>query len=118
MVCVRICSTAGLRRLLPRPPWDFSGSSDESRPDARYSRAQRYTFKRSRRFERPRCALGSSRYRPRVNRIARGHPLALTLAAITLQSGFDDPTLEELVFHCVVEELARRYLAEISDPVA
>jgi hypothetical protein len=53
-----------------------------------------------------------------VNRIARGHPLALTLAAITLQSGFDDPTLEELVFHCVVEELARRYLAEISDPVA
>jgi hypothetical protein len=53
----------------------------------------------------------------RVNRIARGHPLALTLAAITLRRVVDDPALEELAFHRIVEELARRHLAEISDPV-
>lgn len=53
----------------------------------------------------------------RVNRIARGHPLALTLAAITLQRVVDDPALEELAFHRIVDELARRHLAEISDPV-
>ena len=53
----------------------------------------------------------------RVNRIARGHPLALTLAAITLRSSVDDPTLEDLVFHRVVDELARRHLADIGDPV-
>jgi hypothetical protein len=52
----------------------------------------------------------------RVNRIARGHPLALSLAAITLQS-IDDPELEDLAFHRIVDELARRHLAEISDPV-
>jgi hypothetical protein len=50
----------------------------------------------------------------RVNRIARGHPLALTLAAITLESS-NDPELEELAFHRIVDELARRHLAEISD---
>jgi hypothetical protein len=33
----------GLRRLFPRPPFHFSGSRDESRPDARYSRVQRYS---------------------------------------------------------------------------
>ncbi len=52
----------------------------------------------------------------RVNRIARGHPLALTLAATTLQS-LDDPALEDLAFHRIVAELARRHLAEIPDPV-
>ncbi|HEY1977375.1 MAG TPA: winged helix-turn-helix domain-containing protein [Candidatus Baltobacteraceae bacterium] len=52
----------------------------------------------------------------RVNRFARGHPLALTLAAITLQSGVD-PSLEELAFHRILDELARRHLAEIADPV-
>ena len=52
----------------------------------------------------------------RVNRIARGHPLALTLAAITLRS-IDDPGLEELAFHRMIDELARRHLAEIGDPV-
>src|SRR5581483_9293917 len=52
----------------------------------------------------------------RVNRIARGHPLALTLAATTLQS-VDDPALEDLAFHRIVAELARRHLAEIPDPV-
>ena len=50
----------------------------------------------------------------RVNRIARGHPLALTLAAITLGS-LDDAELEELAFHRIVDELARRHMAEISD---
>jgi Transcriptional regulatory protein, C terminal len=52
----------------------------------------------------------------RVNRIARGHPLALTLAAITLQRA-DDPELEDLAFHRIVGELARRHLAEIRDPI-
>ncbi len=52
----------------------------------------------------------------RLNRIARGHPLALTLAAITLQQA-DDPALEALAFHRIVEELARRHLAEIDDPL-
>ncbi|HEY1726760.1 MAG TPA: winged helix-turn-helix domain-containing protein [Candidatus Baltobacteraceae bacterium] len=52
----------------------------------------------------------------RVNRIARGHPLALTLAAITLQR-VDDPELEELAFHRIVGELARRHLTEIRDPI-
>ena len=53
----------------------------------------------------------------RINRIARGHPLALTLAAITLWSVVDDPALEELAYHRIVDELARRHLAEIGDPV-
>jgi Transcriptional regulatory protein, C terminal len=52
----------------------------------------------------------------RINRIARGHPLALTLAAMTMQQA-DDPALEELAFHRIVEELARRHLSEIADPV-
>ncbi len=53
----------------------------------------------------------------RVNRIARGHPLALTLAALTLRSPSDDPELEAAALHRVVDELARRCLAEIGDPV-
>jgi hypothetical protein len=52
----------------------------------------------------------------RINRIARGHPLALTLAAMTMQQA-DDPSLEALAFHRIVEELARRHLTEIGDPV-
>jgi hypothetical protein len=52
----------------------------------------------------------------RVNRVARGHPLALTLAAITLQN-VDDPALEEVAFHRIIDELARRHLAEIRDPI-
>jgi hypothetical protein len=51
----------------------------------------------------------------RVNRVARGHPLALTLAAITLERA-TDPELEELAFHRIVDELARRHLSEIDDP--
>lgn len=53
----------------------------------------------------------------RINRIARGHPLALTLAAITLQSVVEDSALEDLAYHRIVDELARRHLAEIGDPV-
>ena len=52
----------------------------------------------------------------RVNRIARGHPLALTLAAITLRN-VNDAALEDLAFHRIIDELARRHLAEIGDPV-
>lgn len=52
----------------------------------------------------------------RVNRIARGHPLALTLAAMTLEN-VSDPLLEDLAFHRMIDELARRNLAEITDPI-
>jgi hypothetical protein len=51
----------------------------------------------------------------RVNRVARGHPLALNLAALTLRST-DDPELEELAFHRIVGELARRHMEDIVDP--
>jgi hypothetical protein len=57
-----------------------------------------------------------ARQATRVNRIACGHPLALTLAAITLQS-VNDPALEDLAFHRMIDELARRHLAEITDLV-
>jgi hypothetical protein len=52
----------------------------------------------------------------RVNRIARGHPLALRLAALTLRKA-DDASLEEIALHRVIDELARRRLSEITDPV-
>ena len=52
----------------------------------------------------------------RVNRVARGHPLALTLAASSLadrqDQGFDD-----FAIHRVIHELTQLYLAEIADPV-
>lgn len=50
----------------------------------------------------------------RINRIARGHPLALNLAALTLRNT-GDPGLEELAFHRIVDELARRHMAAITD---
>jgi hypothetical protein len=53
----------------------------------------------------------------RINRIARGHPLALTLAALTLRSISDDHELEQVAFHRIADELARRCLGEISDPL-
>ena len=53
----------------------------------------------------------------RINRIARGQPLALTLAALTLRSLNDDPSLEQVAYHRIVDEFARRCLAEIGDPV-
>lgn len=49
-----------------------------------------------------------------INRFTRGHPLALALAAATLAET-DTPVLEDLALHRVIEELARMYLAEISD---
>ncbi len=51
-----------------------------------------------------------------INRFARGHPLALTLAAATLAQP-SHTGLEDLAIHRVIEELARMYLAEISDEV-
>jgi len=52
----------------------------------------------------------------RVNRFARGHPLALRLAASMLQErpGLD---IEEAAIPRVVEELTRKYLAEVRDPL-
>jgi len=51
-----------------------------------------------------------------ISRFTRGHPLALTLAAATL-AGPNQPGLEDLALHRVIEELARMYLAEISDDI-
>jgi hypothetical protein len=52
----------------------------------------------------------------RINRFARGHPLALQLAAAaaTERSPLD---LEELAIQRVVEELTRLYLADVPDPL-
>ena len=52
----------------------------------------------------------------RINRIAQGHPLAVTLAASSLASR-EDPGLEDLAIHSVINELTRLYVAEISDPI-
>jgi hypothetical protein len=51
-----------------------------------------------------------------INRFTRGHPLALTLAAATLAEP-NRASLQDLALHRVIEELARMYLAEISDEV-
>jgi len=51
-----------------------------------------------------------------INRFTRGHPLALALAAATLAES-DSPILQDLALHRVIEELARMYLAEISDEI-
>jgi hypothetical protein len=61
--------------------------------------------------------LGISESRAhQINRFTRGHPLALALAAATLaESG--SPMLEDLALQRVIEELARMYLAEISDEI-
>ena len=52
----------------------------------------------------------------RINRFTMGHPLALTLAAATLAES-DSPILEDLALQRVIEELARMYLAEVSDDI-
>jgi hypothetical protein len=52
----------------------------------------------------------------RINRLAQGHPLALTLAASSLASRHD-PDLEDLAIHRVIDELTRLYLAGIADAV-
>ncbi|MFQ5897851.1 MAG: winged helix-turn-helix domain-containing protein [Candidatus Methylomirabilia bacterium] len=50
----------------------------------------------------------------RINRFARGHPLALKLAA-SLASERPDLDLEEVAIPRVVEELTRTYLADVQD---
>jgi Transcriptional regulatory protein, C terminal/AAA ATPase domain len=52
----------------------------------------------------------------RLNRIARGHPLALRLAASAVARR-PDLSLEEAATQSVVGELTRLYLADVTDPV-
>jgi transcriptional regulator/AAA ATPase-like protein len=52
----------------------------------------------------------------RINRIARGHPLALCVAAAAAVGAVPEPALEELVTQRVMEELAHRYLEQL-DPL-
>ena len=52
----------------------------------------------------------------KINRLAQGHPLALTLAASALAHR-QDPEFEDLAIHRVIHELTQLYLAEIADPV-
>ncbi len=51
----------------------------------------------------------------RINRFARGHPLALKLAAQTFERA-SAADVEGVAAHGVVEQLVRRYLADIDDP--
>ncbi len=53
---------------------------------------------------------------PRLNRIARGHPLALTLASAGVS---EQPALglEEAAMTRVVEELSRLYFEDVDDPL-
>ena len=52
----------------------------------------------------------------RINRVAQGHPLALTLAASSLAKR-ENPAFEDLAIHRVIQELTQLYLAEIADPI-
>ncbi len=52
----------------------------------------------------------------RINRVARGHPLALKLAASALTER-PDLGLEEAAMQRVVEELTRVFLADVRDPL-
>jgi len=52
----------------------------------------------------------------RINRIARGHPLALRLAMSAIGER-PDLSLEEAATQPVVEQLTRLYLADVHDPV-
>ncbi len=52
----------------------------------------------------------------RVNRIARGHPLALRLAASAIEAR-PDLSLEDAATQPVLAELTRLYLADVRDPV-
>ncbi len=51
-----------------------------------------------------------------INRFTRGHPLALTLAGITLAES-EQSISGDLALHRVIEALARMYLAEIPDEI-
>ena len=52
----------------------------------------------------------------RLNRFARGHPLALRLATVAAAER-PGMNLEEAALQRIIEELARVYLAEVSDPL-
>jgi hypothetical protein len=52
----------------------------------------------------------------RINRIARGHPLALRLAAIAV-AGRPDLSLEEAATQPLIGELTRLYLTDVDDQV-
>jgi hypothetical protein len=52
----------------------------------------------------------------RINRVACGHPLALTLAASTIES-HPDQALENVAIQRVIGDLAQLYLADITDPL-
>jgi hypothetical protein len=52
----------------------------------------------------------------RINRIAQGHPLALTLAASSLGKR-EGTGFEDLAIHRVIQELTELYLAEVADPI-
>src|SRR5215471_1226217 len=52
----------------------------------------------------------------RVNRFARGHPLALRLAAAAAVER-PDMNLEDVALQKIIEQLARVYLDEVSDPL-
>jgi uncharacterized protein (DUF934 family) len=54
---------------------------------------------------------------PRLNQIARGHPLALTLVSAGV-SEHPELALEDAAMTRVVEELSRRYLGDVEDPLA
>lgn len=54
---------------------------------------------------------------PRLNRIARGHPLALTLVSAGV-SEHPELALEDAAMTRVVEELTRRYLEDVDDALA
>lgn len=53
----------------------------------------------------------------RINRLAQGHPLALTLAASSLADR-QDPDFEDLAIHRVISGLTQLYMSEIADPLA
>jgi hypothetical protein len=53
----------------------------------------------------------------RINRVAQGHPLALTLAASSLGTR-EGAAFEDLAVHRVIQELTQLYLAEVADPVS
>lgn len=53
---------------------------------------------------------------PKLNRFARGHPLALKLAAQTLLRN-PDHAFGDVAAHAVVDELTRRYLGDIQNPL-
>jgi hypothetical protein len=61
------------------------------------------------------CGVGGA-VGERLNRIARGHPLALRLAASAIAAR-PDLSLEDAATQSVVAELTRVYLADVRDPV-